>query len=431
MSLWIKVTLTYVCRKCGKNYSQQDCNGNSFCVSCGSFLVKQYTVTTNLTSMQFTKQLIKTKPEPTVEAQGKDNADLKRAAENLRQRSQTTKEYEVLSEPEKQNAADGVASEGWIFESEYDQALRLKSELTRKFEGKSIEEAIPGKVVSNEHGECYCVMENHHMQFRKVGFDESRRVLLSDLKLISGIGPAREQTLKQQGYLTVEALAKHPKWRKPAKEYLKLVDSKDVLALQEHLRRSLPKSHPLGHYLAGFCRNEDFAIIDIETLGLFGRPIILVGVANVAKSGVCTRQFLVRDVSEEAGALYAFMAGLKAGSVLVSFNGRCFDVPFIRERLAYYGLTSQEQLDSPHFDVLHFTRRALRGKLDNYRLETVEKYLDINRSINIPGALVPEFYDSYQRTGNLGPLVAIVEHNKQDLVTLTQLFCSLYKEWKL
>jgi uncharacterized protein len=111
--------------------------------------------------------------------------------------------------------------------------------------------------------------------------------------------------------------------------------------------------------------------------------------------------------------------------------GDVFDFPFIRERLAYYGLTSQAQLDTPHFDVLHFARRALRGRLNNYRLETVEKYLDINRGINIPGALVPEFYDSYQRTGNVGPLVAIVEHNKQDLVTLTQLFCSLYKEWKL
>ena len=422
------MTLTYVCRKCGKNYSHLDCNGNSFCVSCGSFLVKQYTITARPPSAQFEK-LVKAKP--VAEEQGKENADLKRVAENLRQRSQTSKEYQVLSEPETRKVAEGVGSEGWIFESEYGQALKLKSELARKFEGKGLEEAIPGKVVSNEHGECYCISENHAVTFRRAGFDESRRVLLSDLKLLSGIGPAREQTLKKQGYLTVEALAKHPKWRKPAKEYLKLVDSKDVLALQEHLRRCLPKSHPLGHYLAGFCRNEDFAIIDIETLGLFGRPIILVGIANVAKNGVCTRQFLVRDVSEEACALYAFMSGLKAESVLVSFNGRCFDVPFIRERLAYYGLTSGVQLDSPHFDVLHFTRRALRGKLDNYRLETVEKYLEINRSINIPGALVPEFYDSYQRTGNVGPLVAIVEHNKQDLVTLTQLFCSLYKEWKL
>jgi uncharacterized protein YprB with RNaseH-like and TPR domain len=267
--------------------------------------------------MQFTKQLIKTKSEPTAEEQVNENSDLKRVAENLRQRSQTTKEYAVLSEPETQKVAEGMGSEGWIFESEYDQALKLKLELTRKFEGKGLEEAIPGKVVSNEHGECYCISENHAVTFRRAGFDESRRVLLSDLKLISGIGPAREQTLKQQGYRTVEALVKHPKWRKPAQEYLKLVDSKDVFALQEHLRRCLPKSHPLGHYLAGFCRNEDFAIIDIETLGLFGRPIILVGVANVAKKGVCTRQFLVRDVSEEAGALYAFMSGLKAESGLV------------------------------------------------------------------------------------------------------------------
>jgi uncharacterized protein YprB with RNaseH-like and TPR domain len=318
------LTLTYVCQKCGKNYSKQDYNGNSFCVSCGSFQIKQYTVTANPTSMQFTKQLIKTKSESTAAEQVNQNLGLTRVAENLRQRSQTTKEYNVLPEPKKQETAERTFSESWIFESEYDQALRLKSELTRKFEGKGLEEAIPGKVVSNEQGECYCISENHAVTFRKAGFDESRRVLLSDLKLISGIGPAREQTLKQQGYRTVEALTKHPKWRKQAKEYLKLVDSKDVLALQEHLRRCLPKSHPLGHYLAGFCRNENFAIIDIETLGLFGRPIILVGVANVAKSGVCTRQFLVRDVSEEVGALYAFISGLKAGSVLVSFNGRCF-----------------------------------------------------------------------------------------------------------
>ena len=429
-SLWIKLTLTYVCRKCVKTYSQQDYNGDSFCSVCGSFLVKQYTITARSPIEQF-KKLVKTKPEPLAAAEVKENANLKRVAEALRQRSQTTKEYEVLHEPETQKATERKASEGWLFESEYDQALRLKLELTRKFEGKGLEEAIPGKVVSNEHGECYCVSENHDMQFRNVGFEESRRVLLSDLTLLSGIGPAREKTLKQQGYRTVEVLETHHKWRKQAKEYLELVDSKNVFALQEHLRSCLPKSHPLGHYLAGFCRNEDFAIIDIETLGLFGRPIILVGVANVANSGVCTRQFLVRDVSEEAGALYAFMSGLKSGSVLVSFNGRCFDVPFIRERLAYYGLNSQAQLDSPHFDVLHFTRRALRGKLNNYCLETVEKYLDIQRSIDIPGALVPEFYDSYQRTGNVGPLVAIVEHNKQDLVTLTQLFCSLYKEWKL
>jgi uncharacterized protein YprB with RNaseH-like and TPR domain len=363
--------------------------------------------------------------------QPKEKTDLKRVAENLRQRSETTKEYEVLTEPEKLSGSERSVPESWIFESEYDQALRLKSDLVQKFKGQNLEEAIPGKIVTNENGKCYCVLESHDVQFRNAGFDDSRRLLLSDLKILSGIGPATERTLKKKGYLTVDDLNKHPRWRKQSKEFLNLVDSKDVLALQEYLRRFLPKSHPLAHYLAGFCRNEDFAIIDIETLGLFGRPIILMGVANVEEDQVCTKQFIVRDVSEEACAIWEFISGLKSGSVLVSFNGRCFDVPFIRERLAYYGLDSEGELSRPHFDVLHFSRRALRGKLSSYRLEAIEKYLNIERSINIPGALVPEFYNSYQQTGNIGPLIAIVEHNKQDLVTLAQLFCSLYKEWNL
>ena len=366
------------------------------------------------------KQLPKTDSEEI-----RENGDLKSVAQNLRQRTETTKEYQVLAPPEK--PSENGVSEGWIYESEYDQALKLKAELIRKFEGKTLEEAILGQVISNEQGECYCIRETQKTKFNKPSFEESRHRILSELKLLPGIGPSRERTLKNQGVKTIEALLQHPKWRKSAKEFVRLVDSKDVLALQKHLRSSLAKSHPVSHYLAGFCRNEDFAIIDIETLGLFGRPIILMGVANVEKNRVCTRQFLLRDVSEEAASLWQFVSELKENSALISFNGRCFDAPFIRERLAYYGLDAE--LGYPHFDVLHFARRALRGKLANYRLETVEKYLKIERCINIPGALVPEFYDSYQHSGNVGPLVAIVEHNKQDLVTLAQLFCSLYGEW--
>jgi uncharacterized protein YprB with RNaseH-like and TPR domain len=88
-------------------------------------------------------------------------------------------------------------------------------------------------------------------------------------------------------------------------------------------------------------------------------------------------------------------------------------------------------IDYPHFDLLHFARRALKSKINNCRLETVEKYLDIDRGVNVPGALVPDFYQTYLTTGNVGPLVAIVEHNKQDLVTLATLFSRLYEEWKI
>jgi uncharacterized protein YprB with RNaseH-like and TPR domain len=127
--------------------------------------------------------------------------------------------------------------------------------------------------------------------------------------------------------------------------------------------------------------------------------------------------------------LSEFVSGLTVDSALISFNGRCFDVPFIRERLAYYGLECPNFLGAIHFDMLHFARRAFRGRFMDCRLETIESYLGISRSINIPSAVVPEFYDAYQRSGNVGPLIPIVKDNQQDLVTLAKLFFSLYQEY--
>jgi uncharacterized protein YprB with RNaseH-like and TPR domain len=69
--------------------------------------------------------------------------------------------------------------------------------------------------------------------------------------------------------------------------------------------------------------------------------------------------------------------------------------------------------------------------LPDCRLDTVEKYIGVKRDVNIPGALVPHFYETYLRTKNVGPLVPIVEHNKQDLLTLGSLFSRLYEEWHL
>jgi uncharacterized protein YprB with RNaseH-like and TPR domain len=206
-----------------------------------------------------------------------------------------------------------------------------------------------------------------------------------------------------------------------------MVDDKDVEPLQNWFNRRLPKSHPLAHYLASFCRDEDFAILDIETMGLFGRPIILLGIAKPNKERMSINQFLLRDISDEASALWELVAHLNENSAFITFNGRAFDIPYIQERLAYYGIKAS--LSKPNFDALFFTRRAWRNKLPNCRLETVEKHLGFQREIDVPSALIPEFYESYLKTKNVGPLTAIVEHNKQDLITLTNIFSRLYDEW--
>jgi uncharacterized protein YprB with RNaseH-like and TPR domain len=358
----------------------------------------------------------------------KEKSALNRAAESLRQRIGKSKEYVVVSESEKEEPKK-PSFESWIWSSEYDEALKFEKTLTKQYQGRSLEDAISGKVVSNEQGDCYEISSSCISTFKKATYEESKRIIISDLKVLAGIGPVSEQLLKKQGYATVEDLMRHPRWKKQALEYMKIIDNKEVDTIQKLLWQRLPKSHPLLHYLAGFCRDQDFAIIDIETLGLSERPIILLGIAKPTKDHICTSQFLLRDIKDEPGAIWALISKLEPNLSLITFNGRSFDIPYIKQRLAYYGLDAP--LENPHFDVLHFTRRALKHKLTDCRLDTVEKYIGIKRDINIPGALVPHFYETYLKTKNVGPLVPIVEHNKQDLLTLGSLFSKLYEEWNL
>jgi uncharacterized protein YprB with RNaseH-like and TPR domain len=358
----------------------------------------------------------------------KEKSALNRAAESLRKRVGDSKEYEVVSETAGEELKKPVF-ENWLSSAEYNDALYLEGELIKQYQDKSLEDAISGEVVSNDQGECYSISTSCTSNFKLMPYQESRQHVISDLKVLSGIGPVGEQALKRKGYKTVEDLKRHPRWKKQAVDYMKIVDNKEVDSIQKWLWQRLPKSHPLLHYLAGFCRDQDFAIIDIETLGLSERPIILLGIAKPTKDHICTSQFLLRDIGDEPGAIWALVSQLEPNLSFITFNGRSFDIPYIKQRLAYYGLDAP--LDNPHFDVLHFTRRALKHKLPDCRLDTVEKYIGIKRDINIPGALVPHFYETYLRTKNVGPLVPIVEHNKQDLLTLGSLSSKLYEEWNL
>ena len=412
--------ITYLCRKCGKNYSKEEYVQSKFCPSCGSFLLANF----RMQDQGITLQTGAAKPDDSF----KERSALSRAAESLRQRVGASKEYAVVSETEKE-APKKPAFESWLWSSEYDEALKFEKVLIEQYKGKSLEESMAGKVISNQQGECYSISASCTSDFKLATYEESRRHIISDLRVLPGIGPVGEQTLKRQGYATIEDLKSHPRWKKQAHDFMNMIDKKEVDSTQKWLWQRLPKSHPLLHYLAGFCQDQDFAIVDIETLGLSERPIILLGIAKPSKGQICTSQFLLRDIQDEPSAIWALISQLEPKSSLITFNGRSFDIPYIKQRLAYYGLDAS--LDNPHFDVLHFTRRALRSKLSDCKLETVEKYMGIKRDINIPGALVPHFYDTYLITKNPGPLVAIVEHNKQDLLTLGTLFSKLYEEWNL
>jgi len=181
---------------------------------------------------------------------------------------------------------------------------------------------------------------------------------------------------------------------------------------------SLVRSHP-----------DRVAYLDIETCGFTGTPVFLVGLLVVEPGGFVMRQYLARDYSEEAAMLRGVWADLAGRDTMVSFNGKSFDLPFLRDRMARYRIPICSE--PVHADLLHHCRRRWKDDLPNCRLQTLETFICSRyRSGDIPGGEIPDAYHHFVKTGHLPRLKTIIHHNALDLVTMTQLVVELLKPAK-
>lgn len=348
-----------------------------------------------------------------------------RIGKRWRESIDKVKEYDVR---EDEQVIDREFIPSFLLGSEYREAQKLKQRLLEKYKGVLLEKAIQGERFKTEEGSCYYIKKQEKINIKMINPEKAKERILSNLKLIYGIGKVTEYFLKKEGYRTIEDLRQHPRFGREGSRFLETFN-KNRSEIINWVERWLPKSHPLMLCASGLWRKEDFIILDIETMGLFNRPIILLGVARVSANHISTHQYFLQNVKEETAALRGFLSHLSKNNVFLTFNGRTFDIPYIEERLAYYRMKGE--LGNPHFDILHFSRRAWKKELPNCRLATLEKYLfGIEREDDVPSALVPEFYETYLRTKNIGPLIPIIEHNRQDLITLANIFSRLHEEWQ-
>jgi len=313
-------------------------------------------------------------------------------------------------------------------EQQNGSAERLKERLLTQYQGKSLEEIFNGEDFLTKGGRCYRLSTRRKISLLSFSPDKTKRALLSHLRLIYGVGYKTERALKKKGYRTIKDLTRHPFYASEAHKFLQTLDQGDPGRVIAWVERWFSKSHPLLLYAFDLSKREDFIFLDIETMGLYDQPIILLGLGQIEDDELLITQYLLRDISEETGALSAFVSHVEGRGVWVTFNGRMFDVPYINDRLSYHGIRAN--LKKPNFDLLYFSRRAWRWKLPNCKLGTLEKYLlGVEREDDVPSALVPDFYSTYLRTKNVGPLVPIIEHNRQDIVSLIGLFSELCREW--
>lgn len=172
---------------------------------------------------------------------------------------------------------------------------------------------------------------------------------------------------------------------------------------------------PAAHWRAyrELARKGKCCFLDIETTGLsrYDR-ITMIGLYDGKESRTFVRGKNLEDFPEAA----------EKYKMVVTFNGKCFDIPFIR------GEIPQADMDMFHVDL-----RYELGKLGySGGLKRIEKTLGIERSEETRGMDGFEavcLWKRYRR-GDREALKLLADYNREDVVNLKQLMEFAYRRMK-
>ena len=171
--------------------------------------------------------------------------------------------------------------------------------------------------------------------------------------------------------------------------------------------------------------------LDLETTGLSGGAgtvAFLVGCGWFDDDAFEVRQFLLTSFAAERALLAAVAALVEPVSLIVTYNGKTFDLPVMETRWLFHRMETPFD-GKRHFDMLHPARRlwreprpddAWRDREDGgCRLGALERRLfGFERVGDVPAFEIPSRYFRFLRTGDPRPLEAVLEHNRFDLVSL-------------
>lgn len=168
-------------------------------------------------------------------------------------------------------------------------------------------------------------------------------------------------------------------------------------------------------------------LVDTETTGLHGGAgtlPFLIGLAWFEGEALVVRQLFLGRPGEERPLLTMLAELLARASLLVTFNGKCFDWPLLRTRLVMNRVTAPPV--PPHLDLLHCSRRIFKRRLGGTRLQDLEAHvLGFHRVGDLDGALIPAVYFDWLRRGATALLERVLEHNVRDIVSMAAVLAEL------
>lgn len=288
---------------------------------------------------------------------------------------------------------------------------RLKN--VKKQPGPSISAPHPlllsqGQERSSRFGKYILLQKEIRGAFYFPAFASEPAPLHTNLQLIPGIGPVTEERLRQQGYASLTDLLEHPYWQAGAGRIIRLIKNKKVRELQS-----------LGAdtwTLLSYFKPEEILFFDLETTGLWtSQPLFLIGLLFYRQGKFIIYQLLARTYSEEKAVIAAADEVFRRFKVLVSYNGKRFDLPYVTERSIEHRLF----YTYPHYhvDLLGHARRRFKNSLPNCKLVTLEEnLLRFQRLDDLPGCLIPETYHRFAKEQDEALIAPILKHNRLDLL---------------
>lgn len=175
-------------------------------------------------------------------------------------------------------------------------------------------------------------------------------------------------------------------------------------------------------YKPSIYNRTDDIYLDIETTGLKRNSDYawVIGAAFVQEDKIESKQIFIKSKDDEKESLLYLNELLKNKQRIVTFNGNIFDIPFLNERAAAYGVTlnfPQEQYDL--YELIRKHNKFLMIKRIN--LKTAEKFMRIERNDPLAGKETLTLYKTYVETGYEYLKKSLLNHNYYDIKNLPPL----------
>ncbi len=173
--------------------------------------------------------------------------------------------------------------------------------------------------------------------------------------------------------------------------------------------------------------------LDTETTGLSRGAAtfpFLTGLGYFNDNRLYLEQLYLDDLGGEPAYLDYLDALIASYPFMVTYNGKSFDMPLIRNRL----IMNRRRGSRPmlHFDLLHILRRLFpKGTLPGNKQKDLETaLLGMERVDDVPGSEIPQLYFDYKKYAVDGGMDRVFHHNLLDIQGMAFMFLEAVRVYR-